>query len=270
CVPFAPNPSQAQAYLFQIFSARWDYGNRGDWLDAVPLQLGIAPVGLSIIALVTRPDRRAIQLAVITAVLCALSIVPFSSWWPWAWLLNAPWQLLGVAGFTLSLLGGSLIARHSSMATLPALAAVVTLTLLASYAYLAPRGIDYTPTHLPLARFGDSAQLVAVESPPLHAGATVMATLWWLGSVPFADDYTVFVHVVDPQGKLWAQRDAQPLRGARPTHTWQRGELLRDDYALTIPANAPADLQIEVGLYRGDNGQRLRTTNGDDRVIIKP
>lgn len=282
CVPHTPDPSQAQVYLFQLFSARWDDGSRGNWLDAVPLQLGLAPVGLSVIALVVKPDKRALRLAALAAALCLLSIVPISQWWPWAWLLDAPWQLLGIAGLCLSLLGGSLVARDERMRTMPALATILTLTVLASYAYLAPRGLDYTPTHPPIARFGDRAYLVDVQfdttvprasTTQLNAiepDTTLTVTLRWQDITPFTDDYKVFVHAIDAQGKIWAQRDAPPLNGARPTRTWQRGELLTDTYALTIPPNAPANLSIAIGLYREDTGVRLKTISGLDRIIAHP
>ncbi len=270
CVPLAPDPSQAQAYLFQIFSARWDYGSRGDWLDAVPLQLGIVPVGLSVLALVLHPTRDAIVLGVIALACILLSIAPFSSWWNWSALLNEPWQLLGVAGLCACLLSASLVAREPQLQSLPALAAIVLLSVLAIYAHLEPRGYDYTPTKPPVARFSDEAYLVDAQAPPLRAGTTVTVTLLWQDLGTFSDDYTVFVHVVDAQQKIWTQRDKPPANGTRPTSSWQRGELLRDEYALTIPNDAPPNLRIEVGLYRSRDGLRMATTNGDDRVLIAP
>ncbi len=269
CVPFAPDPSQAPVYLFQIFSASWNYGSRGDWLDAVPLQLGIAPLGLSIVALGLRLDRSALNFAAGAAILTLLSIVPFSQWWPWALWFNEPWQLLGAAGLLLSLLGGSVLARDKRLQSMPALAIVITLTVLASYPYLEPRGLDYTPTHPPLARFGNQAYLVDVQAPAIEPNTTVTVTLLWQDIQPFADDYKVFVHVIDSQEKIWAQRDTPPLNGSRLTRSWQRGELLRDEYVIAIPPNAPRGLTIAIGLYRADNGIRLKTARGDDRVIIK-
>ena len=95
-------------------------------------------------------------------------------------------------------------------------------------------------------------------------------TLLWQDIAPFTSSYKVFVHAIDAQNKVWAQRDAEPLEGRRPTGTWQRGELLRDPYNLLIPADAPSGLVIETGLYRLDSGERLRTAEGVDRVIVVP
>ena len=153
---------------------------------------------------------------------------------------------------------------------MPLLAALVTFVVLASYPYLLAPGTGYTPTHLPLARYGDSAYLIDAEAPALQPGTAVTVTLLWQDIAPFTSSYKVFVHAIDAQNKVWAQRDAEPLDGLRPTGTWRRGELLRDPYSLLIPADAPPGLVIEAGLYRLDTGERFRTAEGADRLIIVP
>jgi hypothetical protein len=275
CAPVS-NETPQPVYLFQLFSASWNYGSRGDWLDATSLQLGLASVGLSLIALWLRPERRAFIIAA-SAVVCALlSIAPFSAWWPWEWLLNAPWQFIGLAGFLLCWLGGSVanlidsddVSRPATEA-LSIIAALLTFTVLASYSYLTPRGLDYEPTTPPLARFGNEAYLVsATITPTIAPNTTFTVTLLWQGLRPFADDYKVFVHIVDAQEKILLQRDAIPLNGVRPTRTWQRGELLRDTYTFTLPATAPHAVRMTVGLYHAVNGARLKTSDNSERVVI--
>ena len=270
CVLYVPDTTMAEAHLYQVFSAQWGYGGGANWLSAAPLQLGIAPLGLGIISVVSIPGRKAVLLAIVITFMVLLSIVPFSGWWPWAWLLNAPWSLLGLAGFALALLAARLARSDDGEYSLPMLAALVTFVFLASYPYLMSTGSGYAPTQLPLARYGDSAYLLAAETPPLQAGSTVTVTLLWQDIGPFDGAYKVFVHAIDPQQKVWAQHDAEPLEGLRPTTRWRRGELLRDPYALVIPADAPAGLVIETGLYQVDSGQRLRTADSADRVVITP
>jgi hypothetical protein len=265
-----PDTSQAQAYLFQVFSARWDYGGQGNWLDAVPLQLGLVPVALGVLAVILRPEKRSVVLLAISALLVILSVEPLANWWPWAWVLSEPWQLLGIAGFCLALLAGSLVAHSTELQSLPALAGIVLLIVLGSYPYLQPQGMDFSPAHPALARYDSLAYLVDVNVPPLQADSTVTVTLLWQDIAPFGDDYKVFVHVIDAQNKIWAQHDSQPQNGSRPTMGWQRGELLRDPYTLTIPADAPGGLRVETGLYRSGDGQRLQTAHGDDHVVAGP
>jgi hypothetical protein len=205
-----------------------------------------------------------------SALLVMLSVEPVSSWWPWTWVLSEPWQVLSIAGFCLALLSGSLVARSEELQTLPALAGIILFIVLGSYPYLQPQGMDFAPTQLALARYDSLAYLVDVNVPPLQTGSTVTVTLVWQDIAPFGDDYKVFVHVIDAQNKIWAQRDSQPLNGSRPTMGWQRGELLHDPYQLRIPADAPSWLRVEAGLYRSSDGQRLQTTHGDDHVVAGP
>src|SRR5205085_6222814 len=108
--------------------------------------------------------------AALALALVLFSIVPLSDWWPWFWLLNTPWQLLGIAGLCLAVLAGSAAAHAGESQPLVVLAAVLTLSVLASYPYLIPHGLDYTPARPPLARYDDSAYLVAAETPALSAG----------------------------------------------------------------------------------------------------
>jgi len=270
CVPFAPDPTQAEAHLYQIFSAQWGYGGGTGWLGAPPLQLGVAPLGMGIVALVTRPRRRTFVLAACVGLAALLSIVPFSGWWPWSWLLNEPWSLLGLASLCLAMLAARLATSEDGRLEMPLLAALLTFIVLASYSYLLAAGTGFTPAHLPLARYDDSAYLIDAEAPALHAGSAVTVTLLWQDIAPFTSSYKVFVHAIDAQNKVWAQRDAEPLDGLRPTGTWRRGELLRDPYSLLIPADAPSGLVIEAGLYRVDSGERFRSAEGGDRVIVAP
>jgi hypothetical protein len=270
CVPFAPDASQAEAHLYQIFSAQWGYGGGTGWLESVPLQIGVAPVGLGVIALVSRFRRSAVVLAACAIAASVLSIVPFSGWWPWSWLFNEPWSLLGLAGMCLALLAARLVESGERETCISLVAAIVTFVVLAGYPYLVVQGTGYAPSHLPLARYDASIYVVDADVPALQPGSAVTVTLLWQDIAPIAGDYKVFVHAIDAQDKVWAQRDAEPLDNTRPTHTWRRGELLSDPYALLIPNDAPAGLVVETGLYRADNGERLRTATGDDRLVIAP
>ncbi|MBI1802147.1 MAG: hypothetical protein HYR71_11035 [Chloroflexi bacterium] len=276
CVPPAPDlrttASAARIDLLALFAVPWNTGG-SNGLDMAPIQLGIVPVGLSLVALVRQRNRRVVRLAAVAAALCLLSVVLFPAWWPWE-------AVLGMAGLLLSWLGGGAVsaAPPDGRLTSPpevnrACVAVVLLAALSGYGYLAPRGLDYTPSHAPVARFGDAAYLVeaaTVVAPSAQAGTPLTVTLIWQGLQPFDDDYTVFVHVLDEQDKIWAQGDAVPLNGARPTSGWRSGELLRDTHHLGVPAAAPRPLHLAIGLYRPGDGARLKTTRGEDRVILAP
>ncbi|MCI0478824.1 MAG: hypothetical protein L0Y55_21480, partial [Anaerolineales bacterium] len=71
-------------------------------------------------------------------------------------------------------------------------------------------------------------------------------------------------HLVDANGKIVAQQDAQPQRGAYPTSFWDAGEIVVDEYALAIPRDAsPGEYRVRVGVYRASDGARLATRDGD-------
>jgi hypothetical protein len=87
-------------------------------------------------------------------------------------------------------------------------------------------------------------------------------TLVWQAETQPAADYTVFVHVLRPDGTccVW-QSDAMPRGDAYPTTRWQPGEVVVDPYAIILPADVPpGEYPIEVGLYVRETGQRLPVT----------
>ena len=87
-------------------------------------------------------------------------------------------------------------------------------------------------------------------------------------------DYTVFAHLIDGENRVWAQRDNQPLGGDYPTSFWDRGEVVRDHYEITLsPDTAAGEYRIEVGLYLASTGERLSVLDDtgqlqDNRVLL--
>jgi hypothetical protein len=89
-------------------------------------------------------------------------------------------------------------------------------------------------------------------------GETLEITLFWEALSPLETDYTVFLHLFGADGKLWGQRDSQPVTGFYPTSLWAPGEHVRDQYKLTIAEDAPpGEYALWVGMYRADTGARL-------------
>ena len=106
-------------------------------------------------------------------------------------------------------------------------------------------------------------------------------TLYWHVLAPVETSYTVFTHLLDANGQLWAQKDNPPVRGSYPTTDWKAGETIVDKYDIVIPPAAPAgQYELEVGLYDATTGERLplwdRTgqKQGErvllsDRIVVK-
>jgi hypothetical protein len=129
------------------------------------------------------------------------------------------------------------------------------------------------PREAALATFEHEIALTSATVAPegVPPGAPLQVELRWRALTPPSGGYTVFVHVLGPDGNVLAQRDAPPLGGEAPTDHWSEGEVVVDRYALAVPASAPAGrYQIEVGLYRPENGRRLVVSPAqpDNRVIV--
>lgn len=120
------------------------------------------------------------------------------------------------------------------------------------------------------ANFGDQIALVGHVQPQASSpGSSISVKLYWRALAPMTEDYTVFVHLVDANGKTVAQQDAQPQHGAYPTSFWDVGETVADEYALAVPRDAPSgDNQIEIGIYRASDGARLQVRNGGDALKL--
>jgi hypothetical protein len=113
-----------------------------------------------------------------------------------------------------------------------------------------------------------------VGSETLHPGETLDVNLHWQGLQAWPADYTVFVHLIGPDGKLYGQVDAYPVQGTLPTTQWKAGQLVDDPYVVALAPDAPAgDYQIEVGWYLLATLRRLSVLDSagrpvDDHVIV--
>jgi hypothetical protein len=152
-------------------------------------------------------------------------------------------------------------------------AALIALALLGSYDYLRPLTTNAPVPEAPLAIFGDNqiALLSAVTAGPPGPAGQVTALVRWQALRPLDLDYTVFFHIVGPDGKRWGQQDTMPQGNRFPTSQWRPGQVVMDQYQATIAVDAPIsdDYRYFLGLYQWQTGQRL-TTRTDDKVVLTP
>jgi len=121
-------------------------------------------------------------------------------------------------------------------------------------------------------------QVVLLNAQParteLRPNETLDVQLEWQGRRPWNADYTVFVHLLGPDGQVHGQVDQWPLEGTLATRDWQAGRILDDVYHVTVPGDAPTgEYQIEVGWYLLATLRRLPVVDAsgrpmDDRVLI--
>lgn len=117
-----------------------------------------------------------------------------------------------------------------------------------------------------MAQFGQVATLIGydVSATTLGPGDSLDLTWHWQAGVAGAVSYTTFVHLVGPDGQIYAQHDRPPLAGTRPTTGWLPGEYLSDTTTLNLAAGAPAgEYRLLLGLYDPATGERLPYYQGD-------
>ncbi len=106
-------------------------------------------------------------------------------------------------------------------------------------------------------------------SQTLKAGSGLTLTTYWKIDSPLQSNYILFAHVVDKNGKLLAQRDAQPDRldlnvkpgelppvAPAPTSGWRVADgTLIIDQSLPLPADLPpGEYTLIVGAYKTGSG----------------
>jgi hypothetical protein len=101
-----------------------------------------------------------------------------------------------------------------------------------------------------------------------HPGDGIHLTLFWQCLEEMNQDYTVFTHLVDGEGRLWGQRDNPPVDGFYPTSQWEEGEIVRDQYDIPISPDAPpGEYQLEVGMYLAETGERLLVFDDKGQIL---
>ena len=133
-----------------------------------------------------------------------------------------------------------------------------------------PRTFEVPPIQHPLeANLGDQVELLgyALDVTELKAGGTLSLTLYWKALSEMDTSYTVFVHILDGENRIWGQRDSLPGGGTLPTAGWLPGEVISDAYEIPIRPEAPPGFYvIEVGMYRAETGQRLSVLDEEGKV----
>jgi len=116
------------------------------------------------------------------------------------------------------------------------------------------------------ARLGDHVELLGYTLPStmISAGDTFSVTLFWRSDGLVGADNHVFVHVLDQGGNLVAQHDGVPASRDRPTWGWQKGEVVRDDHPVPVPAGLPrGTYTLSVGMYDYGTKARLPARDAD-------
>jgi len=125
------------------------------------------------------------------------------------------------------------------------------------------------PKHRVNANFGNQISLVGYD----WGTETGELVLYWQALASIQRDYSVFVHILDPDGHLVGQADGPPANGDYPTSWWSPGEVIVD--RRKIPSFYPGTHRLLVGLYNFVDGTRLprmdiaSETGEIDQIVIQ-
>ncbi len=127
-------------------------------------------------------------------------------------------------------------------------------------ALLAALGVP-SAGHLADVQFESGIRLLGyqVKNKTVRPDRPLEVNLIWLAETDQRrDDYTMFVHLLDPEQQLRGQVDRRPLEGSYLTGQWRAGDVVIDHYAIPVAVDAPGgDYWLDIGMYRLADGARL-------------
>jgi hypothetical protein len=98
----------------------------------------------------------------------------------------------------------------------------------------------------------------ALDTLAFRPGGTLTVTLKWRAVEPLQENFVVFTHLLNEEGVLVAQWDAEPADGRFPTSAWPEGSTFGHSVSLQLPADLPpGNYRLLVGMYRWPSLERL-------------
>ncbi len=92
----------------------------------------------------------------------------------------------------------------------------------------------------------------------------------WLIKQSLNADWSLFAHLVTPDGVIIGQRDVYPGEGRLATSDLEVGRAWNNPIAISIPntAYAPMTLDVEIGWYNLQTGERMKLDDGSETVKV--
>ncbi|MFY0580282.1 hypothetical protein F0U62_40540 [Cystobacter fuscus] len=129
------------------------------------------------------------------------------------------------------------------------------------------------------ANFEDKVELVGANLQPgrLAPGDSARVTAYFKVLKPLDEDYTIFVHVEDAEGRMERLNvDHKPAGGLYPTTQWKVGETVKDEFMIALPPGASArTINVWMGFWEPKTDGRLQLNNpevvrndGRSRILL--
>lgn len=119
-------------------------------------------------------------------------------------------------------------------------------------------------------RFGEEIHLRGydIATTEIEPGERLPLTLYWQAEGSTDRGYTLFVHLLGPDGRLQGQVDSVPGQGSAPTTSWAPGQVVVEDISLLVAPDAPEGAyQVVVGFYDAAYGSRLPVEDASGRRL---
>ncbi|MBE9507261.1 MAG: hypothetical protein IMY86_04360, partial [Chloroflexi bacterium] len=115
-------------------------------------------------------------------------------------------------------------------------------------------------------RLGDAIALIGYDLDAESSGLGL--TLYWACLAPMERDYTVFVHMIGPDGALAGQADGPPVGGDYPTSFWSPNEIITDERLIPTEGLPPGTYHLSMGMYLLETNERLPATEVDGARLL--
>jgi hypothetical protein len=120
--------------------------------------------------------------------------------------------------------------------------------------------VAVTPAREGIVSFDDLILMLDVDVAVDAAspGDVIPVQIRWRALRRLTDDYTVFVQLVGPDGRLHGQVDAWPVQGTLPTSSWEPASDVLDSYEVQLDPDAPSGrYAVHIGWYLLETMERL-------------
>jgi hypothetical protein len=240
-----------------------------------------------------RHNKRVDHDSWVSIVICAVWVIATwiaTLWWVRSIGFGAHGRLLLVASPAVALLlalgwrelAMALPAQLRNIARAGLLGALLLLPLLPlpaflrNYAQPAPINLAATKLDRVVNAHYDEGMIVAgidlPQGPFISPQREMPLTLYLSSDAGVAGFYTLFVHLVDADGRVLHAFDGVPFGGRHPTRQWRAGETFADTYTIALPADFDAKqaplLRLVAGFYPfGQPSERLFAHDGNGERI---
>jgi hypothetical protein len=136
-----------------------------------------------------------------------------------------------------------------------------------------------TRTSLPLPVDFGGIQFTGYEVPrtTVKSGAPLVLILYWQAKGKIGQDYTMFAHLLSPDGTQLASYESEPRKGGLATTAWSTDHYVADSILIPVGSNVPAvsGCRVELGWYDSATHQPVAIVGGDgkaqgDAIAIQP